>query len=265
MPKNKMLFVDDRTKRIHAALEKYSAEWDLTIATNVLETLRCLSQADYDVLDLDCDLGGKDFCPLDEDCSIMELVRYLEKTGWPPRKMKPRVIIHSSNIFASHAVGVRLKKIFGNVEYARFIYPEEKKKKYNTGILTGAFDVIHPGYIALLKDAKSVCEHVIVALHEDPSVENKKKDKPVLNVHDRKDILLAMRYVDEVLIYQTEADLVALLKKVNPSVRILGSDYRDKPITGAELSIPIYYHARNHAWSASGFKRMIRDAVMEEK
>jgi glycerol-3-phosphate cytidylyltransferase len=262
--KPRMLFVDDRTKRIHAALEKYSAEWDLTIATNVLETLRCLSQADWDVLDLDCDLGGQDFCPLDEDCSIMELVRYLEKTGWPPRKKKPRVILHSSNIFASYAVGVRLKRIFGNVEYARFIYPEEKKKKYNTGIVAGAFDIIHPGYIALLEDADSVCEHLIVALHEDPSVENKKKDKPVLSVHDRKDILLALRYVDEVLIYQTEADLLELLKKIQPNVRILGSDYREKPITGAELDIPVYYHARNHSWSASMFKRMIANSVEEK-
>lgn len=262
--KLKFLFLDDRTKRIHAALEKWGDKFDLTICTNVRETLRLLSNEDYDIVSLDCDLGGDDFVDLDEHSSIMELVRYLEKTGWPAKKPKPRIYIHSSNAFAAHEVGTRLKKIFGKVEIAKFVYPEVRRKPYYCGLVAGPFDVLHPGYIAMFKDAKSICEVLVVALHIDPSIENKKKDKPVLSVSERIEILLSLRYVDSVYKYKNEDGLVELLKQIKPDVRILGSDYKDKAITGEDLPIPIYYHTRG-TWSASRFKRMIRDSVLEEK
>lgn len=262
--KLKFLFLDDRTKRIHAAFEKWGSKFDLTICTNVREALRLLSNDDFDIVSLDCDLGGDDFVDLDEWSSIMELVRYLEKTGWPTKKPKPRIYIHSSNAFAAHEVGIRLKKIFGKVETARFVYPEPHKKPYYCGLVAGAFDVIHPGYIALLKEAKSICDILVVALNVDPSVENDKKDKPVLSASERVEILLSLRYVDDVYEYRDEAGLVELLEQIKPDVRILGSDYKDKAITGANFNIPIYYHTRS-TWSASRFKRMIRDSVLEEK
>lgn len=123
----KILFLDDRTKRIHSAIERYSHHNDeLTIVTNVKECLRYMSRHDYDVISLDHDLEGKDFQDPDGSNVGMEVVRYLEKTGWPIKKPKPKFIVHSSNIFAAHVMVLRLKKIFPETQWRRFEYPDKK-------------------------------------------------------------------------------------------------------------------------------------------
>lgn len=111
MGKLKMLFLDDRTKRIHAALRQYSEVYEVTICTNVLECLRLLAREDYDWISLDHDLGGEDFVDPDSKTCGMEIVRYLEKTDWPMNKKKPMVILHSSNVFAAEMMRVRLSML----------------------------------------------------------------------------------------------------------------------------------------------------------
>ena len=81
------------------------------------------------------------------------------------------------------------------------------------GIIAGAFDVIHPGYIRMFKDAKQHCNHLTVALHEDPSMARPHKLKPVQSVDERREILLALRDVDSVVVYQ------ACLLYTSPSPR----------------------------------------------
>lgn len=133
------------------------------------------------------------------------------------------------------------------------------------GILAGNFDVIHPGYIQMFQDASYVCDRLIVALHIDPTVERPEKMKPILSAKERAGILLAIRWIDEVVFYSTEDDLVETLKKVNPDVRILGSDYKDKKFTGDDLDIEIYYHDRNHDWSTTRFKNEIAEQVIKQR
>lgn len=106
--KPKMLFVDDRTKRIHFALKHYAPEFDVTVAANVKEALRRMSSQDWDVISLDHDLTGVDFEDPDTPTCGMEIVRYIARTGWPPSRKKPMFWIHSSNLFAAHLMVVAL-------------------------------------------------------------------------------------------------------------------------------------------------------------
>ena len=128
------------------------------------------------------------------------------------------------------------------------------------GFVASSFDLIHPGYIVMLKEAKSVCEHLICGLHSDPTVDRPSKNKPVQTVEERLMVLEAIRYVDEVVIYNTEEELCELLKAVRPDVRILGTDYFGKDYTGSELDIEIYWHKRNHQWSTTNLRKRIEDA-----
>lgn len=120
----KLLFLDDRTKRLEAA-RKVHVGFAVTIAANVKECLRQMSQNDWDVISLDHDLNGCDFEDPDSSNTGMEVVRYLEKTGWPPNKKKPLFIVHSSNIFAAHLMVTRLRGIGMLAEWHRFEYPEK--------------------------------------------------------------------------------------------------------------------------------------------
>jgi glycerol-3-phosphate cytidylyltransferase len=131
------------------------------------------------------------------------------------------------------------------------------------GFIAGNFDVIHPGYIKMFRDCKNVCDVLVVGLHIDPSIERKEKIKPILSISERTDILLELKSVDKVIPYSTESDLLDLLKKLKPDVRILGSDYKDRGFTGDNLNIPIHYHDRSHEWSTTKFKKKIALSLIE--
>lgn len=132
------------------------------------------------------------------------------------------------------------------------------------GFVCGAFDIIHPGYILLLKDAKEICHHLTVGLHVDPSLERPRKRTPIHSVAERKLILEAIRYVDDVIIYHTEADLIALLHELKPGIRIIGDDYRDKVITAPQL-VPIYWHRRDHDYGYTPLRKRIAEAELNRK
>ena len=130
-----------------------------------------------------------------------------------------------------------------------------------TGFIAGSFDVIHPGYILMFQDAKNVCEHLIVALQTDPTVDRPEKNKPVQTFAERKMILESISYVDEVLEYTTEKELYDLLRKTKIDVRILGSDYEGEKYNGYDLGMPVHFHKRDHHWSSTRLKKMIGDSV----
>lgn len=120
--KGRMLFVDDSSRRLHAALKKYSGLYEVTICANVPEALRYLSREEWDVVSLDFDLNGHDFQdPGDVTCG-MEIVRYIGRCGWPGGKNKPDFIIHSSNIFGANLMMRRLEEMDFIVRYERFQY-----------------------------------------------------------------------------------------------------------------------------------------------
>ena len=129
------------------------------------------------------------------------------------------------------------------------------------GIIAGAFDVIHPGYIRMFKDAKTHCNHLTVALHEDPSMARPNKLKPVQSVEDRKEILHAIKYVDDVVVYQAEDTFLSYLKDYE--IRFLGTDYLDGSYTGKDIAIDVVWLNRDHDYSSTKLKTDIYNGVRE--
>ena len=140
-----------------------------------------------------------------------------------------------------------------NVEDWKKTRPEKK------GIIAGNFDVMHPGYIRMFKEAKEHCNHLTVALHEDPSMARPNKLKPVQTVEDRKEILHAIKYVDDVVVYQAEETFHHYLKDYH--IRFLGTDYMDGSYTGKDLSIEIVWLSRNHDYSSTKLKTQIYNTI----
>lgn len=128
------------------------------------------------------------------------------------------------------------------------------------GFACGVFDLFHLGHVLMLEECKTQCEYLIVALNSaeniDPSI-NPGKKKPVYNLEERVKIMQACRLVDEVLIYRNEDDLLEIMKSRKIDVRFLGDDYKGRPITGAELNIPVYYTDRSHGLSTSEYRKRV--------
>jgi len=125
------------------------------------------------------------------------------------------------------------------------------------GVIAGAFDVYHPGYVQMLKEAKGKCDCLIVLLHTDPSIERPEKIQPILTVEERKEMLLSIRYVDDVIRYTYEEQLLDLLKMGEFNIRFLGDDYLNRPFTGDSLGIDIHYFNREHGWSATKYRNKL--------
>ncbi len=125
------------------------------------------------------------------------------------------------------------------------------------GFTCSCFDLLHVGHILMLKDAKEQCDELIVGLQTNPTIDRPEKNKPIQSQKERYIQLEAVKYVDDIFVYDTEASLLDLLKLVKPDVRILGSDYEGKSFTGDNLNIPIYYHKRNHNYSSSNLRKEI--------
>ena len=126
------------------------------------------------------------------------------------------------------------------------------------GFTCSCFDLLHAGHILMLKDAKEQCDKLIVGLQTDPTLDRPEKNKPIQSFEERKIQLEAVKYVDEVIEYETEEELYQLLKILIPDVRILGSDYEDcRYYTGMELNIPIHFHQRNHDYSSSNLRKKL--------
>tara|TARA_B100001989_G_scaffold50139_1_gene32420 strand:+ start:463 stop:1206 length:744 start_codon:yes stop_codon:yes gene_type:complete len=140
-----------------------------------------------------------------------------------------------------------------NVEEWKKTVPPKK------GIIAGAFDVIHPGYIRMFEEAKTHCNHLTVALHEDPSMARPYKLKPVQSVDDRKEILESIRYVDDVIVYQAEDTFLSYLNDYD--IRFLGTDYMDGSYTGKDLSIEIVWLSREHEYSSTKLKTEIYHTI----
>ena len=127
------------------------------------------------------------------------------------------------------------------------------------GFTAGNFDIIHPGYIYTFEEAKKHCNHFIVFLQDDPSLDRKSKMKPVIPVYERYRTLMAIQYVDEVFVYQTEEELRELIIQFKPDVRILGEDYIGKRFTGDNLPPKVIYTCRAHGWSTTQLKDLITE------
>lgn len=128
---------------------------------------------------------------------------------------------------------------------------------YPVGFTCSCFDLLHAGHIVMLEEAKRYCDRLVVGLQVDPTIDRPEKNKPVQTLEERRIQLYAVRYVDQVLEYSTEAELLALIKQLNPDIRFLGDEYRTKAFTGRELPIPIHFNHRDHGWSTTELRRRV--------
>jgi glycerol-3-phosphate cytidylyltransferase len=126
------------------------------------------------------------------------------------------------------------------------------------GITFGAFDLFHAGHILMLEEARTVCDHLIVAIQTDPSLDRETKNSPVQSIEEREIQVSACRYVDEVIIYDREADLLEILNTLDWDVRILGDEYKDKKFTGRDKYLEkCYFNKRPHSFSSSELRERV--------
>ncbi len=132
------------------------------------------------------------------------------------------------------------------------------------GFTCGTFDLLHAGHVLMLQEARDVCDFLIVGLHIDPSHEREWKNRPVQSIHERFIQLEAIKYVDYILPYHTEHDMHDLLRILRVNVRIVGEEYRNKPLSGEhlheELNIRLHYNSRGHSFSSTELRERVKRA-----
>ena len=131
------------------------------------------------------------------------------------------------------------------------------------GITFSTFDLFHTGHVAMLKEASQHCDHMIVGLQSDPSIDRPEKNKPIQSVFERYVQLEGCKYIDEVIPYATEQDLIDILLTYKVDVRFIGEEYQGKEFTGKQLCIDkginIHYNKRQHSFSTSGLRKRIKE------
>ena len=130
------------------------------------------------------------------------------------------------------------------------------------GITFSTFDLLHAGHIAMLREAKSKCDYLIVGLQSDPTIDRPDtKNKPIQTMFERYLQLKAVEYVDEVVPYQTEKDIIDILQTLPIDVRILGKEYKEKDFTGKDVcnqrGIELYFNTRDHRFSTTDLRKRV--------
>lgn len=140
-----------------------------------------------------------------------------------------------------------------------------KSEGKKIGITFSTFDMLHAGHIAMLSEAKNHCDYLIAGLQTDPTIDRPDtKNSPIQSVVERQIQLAACRYVDEVVVYQTEQDLIDLLLILPIDVRILGVEYEEKQFTGRgecyDRGIELVFNGRDHSFSSSSLRKRVVEA-----
>ena len=125
------------------------------------------------------------------------------------------------------------------------------------GFTCGSFDLLHAGHMLMLAEAKDWCDYLIVGLQSNPTLDRPDKNQPIMSLEERKILLEGNAFVDEIIVYNTEADLLNLLESLKLDVRIVGADWEGKPYTGHELDIKVRFNTRTHNYSSSELRRRV--------
>ena len=135
------------------------------------------------------------------------------------------------------------------------------QKNKIVGITFGSFDLCHYGHVLMFEECKQYCDYLIVGVQSDPSIDRPEKNSPIQSHEERLGLVNSIKFVDEVKSYNTESDLVDMLKEVNPDIRILGADHEGTKFTGYELSsIKTVFNSRDHGYSTSELRRRVYEA-----
>ena len=125
------------------------------------------------------------------------------------------------------------------------------------GITFGSFYLCHYGHALMFEECKQYCDYLIVGVQSDPSIDRPEKNSPIQSHKERLGIVSSIKFVDEVKPYDTESDLIKVLKEVNPDVRILGADHKGTEFTGHELPIKYIFNSRDHGYSTSELRKRV--------
>jgi glycerol-3-phosphate cytidylyltransferase len=146
---------------------------------------------------------------------------------------------------------------------------ELKSEGKKIGIVFSTFDLLHAGHIAMLAEVKNHCDYLIAGLQTDPTIDRPdSKNPPVQSIVERQITLSATRYVDEIVVYQTEKDLEDILLTLPIDVRILGVEYQNQEFTGRDIcydrGIEIVFNSRDHSFSSSSLRKRVVQAEVEK-
>jgi glycerol-3-phosphate cytidylyltransferase len=128
------------------------------------------------------------------------------------------------------------------------------------GFTCSTFDLFHAGHIMMLKEARTQCDYLIVGLQTDPTIDRQEKNKPIQGIFERYVQLQACKYVDEIVVYATEKELLDVLQSYPIDVRILGEEYATKQFTGDQLTMELYFNRRRHSFSTTELRQRVVDA-----
>lgn len=146
---------------------------------------------------------------------------------------------------------------------------ELKDKGLKIGITFSQFDMLHAGHIAMLSEAKNHCDYLIAGLQNNAKWDRPEKNEPIQSIVERQIQLSATRFVDEIVVYNTEKDLEDILLTLPVDVRILGVEYKDKEFTGRNIcntrGIEIVYNGRDHSFSSSSLRKRVAEAEGKKK
>ena len=141
---------------------------------------------------------------------------------------------------------------------------ELKAQGLRIGFTASQFDMLHAGHIAMLSEARNHCDYLIAGLQNNASWDRPEKNAPIQSIVERQIQLAATRYVDEIVVYNTESDLEDILLTLPIDVRILGVEYRDKEFTGRDIcvsrDIELIYNKRDHSFSSSSLRKRVVEA-----
>ena len=141
---------------------------------------------------------------------------------------------------------------------------ELKEKGLKIGITFSQFDLLHAGHIAMLSEAKNHCDYLICGLQNNASWDRPEKNAPIQSIVERQISLSAVRFVDEIVVYNTEKDLEDILLTLPADVRILGVEYMEKDFTGRKIcekrGIQLVFNGRDHSFSSSSLRKRVAEA-----
>ena len=128
--------------------------------------------------------------------------------------------------------------------------------------VNGTFDVLHPGHIRLLNYARNLGNYLTVAIDTDRRVNLLKgEDRPINSLYIRREMLLALRSVDDVKMFDTDEELTQLIKSIRPSIMVVGSDYKDKKVIGSEFVEKLIYYERIPEYSSTHTIEKIQNII----
>ena len=131
----------------------------------------------------------------------------------------------------------------------------------NIGFTASTFDLLHAGHVVMLEEAKRHCDYLIVGLQIDPTLDREHKNAPIQSIVERQIQLSAIKYVDEIVIYNTEADLEDLLLTLPINVKVMGEEYKGKDFTGKQIckdrGIKLIYNGRDHSFSSTSLRKRV--------